>query len=154
MKQNTFKIHRVLLPLLFPFLALVGCGDKECKQTVQDVAVIQNMTGYYNLQLFVCKGNYGESRIQLLPANYGASGVVNIGTHEEVAGKADALGVCKTKNTTNSSIPLTLSPNSYGSVLLCYSQVNNAYIVTLPSQGCPNGYAELATPEGCSITAN
>ncbi len=154
MKQNILNIQRALLLLLFPILTLVGCGDKVCKQTVQDVATIQNMTGYYNLPLFVCKGNYGESRIQLLPANLGNSGVINIGTHEEVAGNADALGVCKTKNITNNTTPLSLSPNSYGSVLLCYRQIDNVYIVALPSQGCPMDSVEQTSPEACPVAAN
>lgn len=152
MKQSTFNIHKVFILILFPLLALVGCGDKECKQTVQDVAVIQNITGFYNLQLFVCKGNYGESRIQLLPINYGVTGAVNIGTHEEVVGNADAFGVCKTKNITNNSTPLSLSPNSYGSVLLCYRPLDNTYVVALLNQGCPGGYVEQSSPEACPVT--
>lgn len=151
MKQNKFNKNKILLMLLSPLLILVGCSDKECKQTVQDVAVIQNITGFYNLQLFVCKGNYGESRIQLMPINYGVTGVVNIGTHEEVVGNADAFGVCKTKNITNNTTQLSLSPNSYGSVLLCYRPLDNTYVVALLSQGCPAGYVEQSSPEACPL---
>jgi len=150
MKLTNRKVLRVLgIFLILPLFYLPGCADKECKQTVQDLAVIHNATGW-DLQLYVCKGTYGESLLRLLPTT---SGVVNIGTHQESTG-SEALGVCKTKNTKNSNVSLSLSPNSYGSVLLCYRQVDNTYIVTLINQGCPAGYVTQSSAEPCPVYSN
>jgi len=147
MKNKKFFSIKVLIPLLLPLFILPSCGDKECKQTVQDVAFIQNQTGY-SMPLFLCKGGYGESQIQLLPTT---AGLVNLGTHEETAGKADALGACKTKNVKNNNLVLTLSPNSYGIALLCYRQMDNTYLVIHPLYGCPVGYVEQSSTEPCLI---
>lgn len=146
MEQKNRISLKGFLVFLFPAAFLIGCGERECTQKVQDVAYIHNHTRA-NFYFQVCKGGFGESRVHVQPTT---SGFVNLGTRDQTVSKSDAFGVCKTKDLRDETIVLSLAPSSVGTVLLCYRQIDNSYaLMPVSPAGCPAGYIEHSSPEAC-----
>lgn len=140
-------MKKLILVCITAGAILSGC-DNSCKKTVEDYATIQNMTGQ-SLVVSVCKGNYGESTLRLLPTT---AGVVSLGSRTESKGQS-GVGVCSSKTEKNRSLQLSLAPMSFGYVSLCYRQFDNTYIVSTPYQGCPYGYLEQTGTGPCPTTS-
>lgn len=137
------------LPLLLSFVVLsVGC-DKLCKKTVEDVATIQNMTGH-QISLNVCKGRtYGEAQIAI-PAN-AISNEISLGTHEDSEVRGGPGASCSGVSNSKTTMSLSLSPNSFGQVKLCYEEASKTNLIVETSQSCPSGFLEQTSTGPCTL---
>ena len=135
-----------IILLLTLSLGVIGC-DKTCKISVEDRVAIQNNTGM-DITLAICKGNYGQSTLRLLPTT---SGIVNLGTREETKVQS-GIGTCSAGNAKNSQIRITLAPMSFGYVRLCYRQFDNTYVVASTYQNCPADYVEQTSTGPCEVS--
>lgn len=136
-------MKKLILITLATLSTFIGC-DKACKNSVEDLVTIQNNTGM-DMNLSICKGHYGQTTLRLLPTT---SGIVSLGTREESKTQG-GFGTCSTKNTKNTGIKISLSPLSFGYVLLCYREYDNTYVVASPYQGCPYNYLEQTSTGPC-----
>lgn len=140
------KILFAVLSLQF-CLMTVAC-DKLCKKTVEDVVNIQNLTGR-QLSLSICKGRaYGEAQITIPQS--ATMNEISLGSREEsevVGGTgASCSGVSGGGKIT---LGITLSPQSFGQVKLCFDDIHNANVLVDNYQLCPTGYMEQTSTANC-----
>jgi hypothetical protein len=140
--------NRVVSAIAVSLLFLsVGC-DKLCKKTVQDFANVQNMTGR-PLTLSVCKGRvYGEVEAEIEMS--GISQEIDLGSREASEVKGGPTGSCNDVSDSKTQMGITLSPNSFGQVKLCYNESTHLNLVVEAYQTCPSGYLEQISAVPCN----
>lgn len=109
--------------ILFSFgLLFAGC-DKVCKNTIDEYVVVQNSTGRA-LSLSVCKGrSLGMANINVAQGMNDIE--VKLGQREGTEVRGGPTASCSGVTDERQSVGISLAPNSYGQVKLCYDETSN-----------------------------
>ena len=111
-------------------------------------AEVQNATGKA-LTVNVCKGRYGEVSMTL--PNDTLMNEISLGARDSSEVRGGPTASCSDVNNSRNALTISLAPSSFGSVKLCYDDVNQRNIIVEMSQYCPLGYLEQTSSGPCPL---
>lgn len=124
----------------------IGC-DKACKQNVHDRAAVVNSTGR-PVTVNFCKGRfYGETQVTI-PASASVQ-EVDLGTRQETKAQGGLNASCENVSDMKLDMGISLSPNSYGQVKLCYDDSTGENLIIEAYQMCPADTLEQTSTAPC-----
>jgi hypothetical protein len=138
-------------PILFLVTALLSGGcDRLCKTTVNDVVMVQNLTGQ-DLNLTFCKGKvYGQQQVTISSQQ---NGDLVLGTRERSYVRGGPGATCDKNDGERSEMGVALTSQSFGTVKLCRLNDSGSQIAIVNhNQSCPQGSVEQTAPvDTCPI---